>query len=243
MAANSPYRCSRERGEVAVFADRAGAGRQLAGCLERLRGADLVVLGLPRGGVVVAAEVARALHAPLDVLVVRKLGHPAQPELAVGALGEEGVRVLSSDPRIWQRLDAEAFTAVERREAALLDQRARRLRQVHPRVDLHGRVALVVDDGIATGATMRAGCLVARALGAARVVVGVPVAAPEVARALAEADEVVCVTTPDPFQAVGLHYADFSQTTDEEVVALLSGASGAGPPTEALEVQPPRNES
>jgi putative phosphoribosyl transferase len=171
--------------------------------------------------VVVAAEVARTLCAPLDVLVVRKLGHPAQPELAVGALGEEGVRVLSSDRRVWERLDAAMLAAVEQREARVLEERVGRLRQVRPRVDLHGRVALVVDDGIATGSTIRAGCLVARALGAAQVVVGVPVAAAEPVRALAEADEVVCVLRPRSFQAVGLHYANFSQTTDEEVLALL----------------------
>jgi putative phosphoribosyl transferase len=206
-----------------VFEDRADAGRRLAACLDRWRGRDLVVLGLPRGGVVVAAEVAQALDAPLDVLVVRKLGHPAQPELAMGALGEEGVRVLTS-AAVREGVDEQALQAVERREAEVLRQRVARLRQVHPRVDLRGRIAVVVDDGIATGSTIRAGCLVARALGAARVVVGVPVAPASAVAHLPEADEVVCVSTPARFQAVGLHYRDFTQTTEDEVLTALAAA-------------------
>lgn len=205
-----------------MFVDRADAGRQLASRLTHLRGPDLVVLGLPRGGVVVAAEVARELGAPLDVLVVRKLGHPAQPELAIGAIGEEGVRVHTPDGWLRKRLDEEVLLAIERREAEVLQQRVARLRQDHPRTDLRGRLALVVDDGIATGATIRAGCLVARALGAVRVVVGVPVAPASAVHHLLEADEVVCVTTPAHFRAVGLHYRDFSQTTEDEVLALLA---------------------
>lgn len=206
-----------------MFEDRVDAGRRLARCLDHLRGPELVVLGLPRGGVVVAAEVARALGAPLDVLVVRKLGHPARPELALGALGEEGVRVLAPG---WDRdgVDREALAAVERREAEELRRRLVRLRAEHPRVDLHGRTALVVDDGIATGSTTRAACRVARALGAARVVVAVPVAPAAAVRQLPEADEVVCASTPARFQAVGLHYRDFTQTTEDEVLALLPAA-------------------
>lgn len=210
-----------------MFADRADAGRRLAARLEHLRGPDLVVLGLPRGGVVVAAEVARALGAPLDVLVVRKLGHPAQPELAVGALGEEGVRVLT--PGLADRLDPAQLAPIERRERAALQTRVARLRQDHPRTDLHGRTALVVDDGIATGATIRAGCLVARALGARRVVVGAPVAAPQAVRELVEADEVVSAETPTHFVAVGHHYRDFGQTSEDEVLALLDASRPAGP--------------
>ena len=205
-----------------MFTDRADAGRQLAVRLTSLRGPDLVVLGLPRGGVVVAAEVARALEAPLDVLVVRKLGHPAQPELAVGALGEEGVRVLT--PGLGDRLDPAALAPVERREAEVLRTRVARLRRDHPRADLHDRTALVVDDGIATGATVRAACLVARALGARRVVVGVPVAARQAVRDLVEADAVVTVDTPAHFVAVGHHYRDFGQTGEDEVLALLAEA-------------------
>jgi putative phosphoribosyl transferase len=209
--------------EPILFEDRVDAGRRLAALLERLRGPDLVVLGLPRGGVVVAAEVARALGAPLDVLVVRKLGHPTQPELATGALGEEGVRVLGP-ASTRHDVDEPALQAVERREAEVLRRRVARLRQAHPRVGLQGRTALVVDDGIATGSTIRAACLVARSLGAARVVVGVPVAPASAVRQLLEADDVVCVSTPARFRAVGLHYRDFDQTTEDEVLALLAEA-------------------
>jgi putative phosphoribosyl transferase len=193
----------------------------LAARLQHLRGPDLVVLGLPRGGVVVAAQVARALHATLDVLVVRKLGHPGQPELAIGAIGEGGVRVLTPDPSVREGVDDSALQAVEQREAKVLRERVARLRQDHPRVDLDGRVALIVDDGIATGSTIRAACLVARGLGAARVVVGVPVAPADAVRGLTEADEVVCLATPARFLAVGVHYGNFSQTSEEEVLALL----------------------
>jgi putative phosphoribosyl transferase len=204
-----------------MFDDRADAGRQLARLLGHLRGPDLVVLGLPRGGVVVAAEVARALQAPLDVLVVRKLGHPGQPELAIGAIGEGGVRVLSSDRSLRERLEESVLRTIELRESAVLRARLARLRQDHPRVDLGGRVALVIDDGIATGSTIRAGCLVARGLGAARVVVGVPVAPAGAVRRLREADEVLCVATPPHFVAVGAHYRNFGQTSEDEVLALL----------------------
>jgi putative phosphoribosyl transferase len=206
----------------ARFADRADAGRQLASHLEHLRSPDLVVLGLPRGGVVVAAEVARALAAPLDVLVVRKLGHPGQPELAIGAIGEEGVRVLTPDPSVRAGVDESVLGNIERREADALRQRVARLRQDHPRIDLQGRTALIVDDGIATGSTVRAAALVARALGAARVVVAVPVGPAEAVEGLTEADAVVCLATPERFVAVGVHYADFAQTSEEEVMALLA---------------------
>jgi putative phosphoribosyl transferase len=211
------------------------AGRQLARCLGHLRGPDLVVLGLPRGGVVVAAEVAQALHAPLDVLVVRKLGHPSRPELALGAVGEEGVRVLAPG---WSQggVDERALEAVERRESEVLRQRVDRLRRNHARVELTGKVALVVDDGIATGSTVRAACRVARALGAARVVVGAPVAPASVVRQLVEADEVICVMNPPRFQAVGLHYRDFSQTEEDEVSALLVLAAQRRP---SFHVTPP----
>lgn len=208
-----------------MFVDRADAGRRLAAQLTALGGRDLVVLGLPRGGVVVAAEVARVLQAPLDVLVVRKLGHPAQPELAVGALGEEGVRVLT--PGLAEGCDPAALAAVEEQEARVLQARVTLLRRFHPRIDLRGRTALLVDDGIATGATVRAACLVARALGAGRVVVGVPVAAPQAVRAMVEADAVVSVETPAHFLAVGHHYRDFRQTSEDEVLALLAAARSA----------------
>ena len=221
---------SHARGRPVLFDDRADAGRQLATRLGHLRGSPVVVLGLPRGGVVVAAEVARALDAPLDVLVVRKLGHPGQPELALGAIGEGGVRVLTPDPSVREGIDESVLQSVEQREAGVLRERVARLREAHPRVPLDGRVALVVDDGIATGSTIRAACLVARELGAARVVVGVPVAPPEAVRLLTEADEVVCLAMPTRFVAVGVHYGDFAQTSEAEVLALLErgGTTGDG---------------
>lgn len=207
--------------EVVVFEDRADAGRQLAVCLAPLRGQDPVVLGLPRGGVVVAFEVAVALSAPLDVLVVRKLGHPGQPELAMGAIGEGGVRVLNPDVPPSARIDDAVLRVIEEHEAEALRRRVARLRHGHPRIDLRGRPALVVDDGIATGSTIRVASLVARALGAARVVVAVPVAPADVVDCLPEADDVVCILTPARLVAVGAHYRDFAQTTEEEVLALL----------------------
>jgi putative phosphoribosyl transferase len=204
-----------------VFADRVEAGRQLAERLESLRGQDAVVLGLPRGGVPVAFEVATALDLPLDVIVVRKLGVPFQPELAMGAIGEGGVRFLNHDLIRRARVTADEVARVEERERAVLDDRVSRFRRGRERVDLHGRVAVIVDDGMATGATARVACEVARHLGAARVVLAVPVAAPETVREITEADEVVALSTPLGFYAVGAHYRDFSPTTDDEVADLL----------------------
>ena len=204
------------------FRDGADAGQQLAAHLGHLRGPDTVVLGLPRGGVPVAAEVARALDAPLDVVVVRKLGVPYRPELAMGALGEGGVVVRLEEVVRLAGVAEAAFADVERRENAELDRRLRHLRSVRPRVPLEGRAAVVVDDGIATGSTARAACAVVRAQGAASVVLASPVCAPDAAAALAaEVDEVVCVATPDRFGSVGRHYADFRPTTDDEVTDLL----------------------
>ena len=161
-----------------VFADRADAGRRLAARLQDLRDKRVVVLGLPRGGVPVAFEVARALGAPLDVIVVRKLGVPFQPELAMGAIGEDGVRVINREVVRAAAVSAGELAAVEARERAELERRARRFRGGRPRQPLDGRVAVVVDDGIATGSTARAACQVARVQGAARVVLAVPVAPP-----------------------------------------------------------------
>ncbi len=230
-----------------AFTDRAEAGRRLAAALleqalseqalseraqmagarpegERpgLRGSGVVVLGLPRGGVPVAAEIARALGAPLDVILVRKLGLPIQPELAMGAIGEGGVRIINQDVVRAEQVSAEVFAQVERRERAELDRRAARYRAVRPRVPLAGVTAIIVDDGIATGSTARVACQVARAHGAARVVLAVPVAPRAALSGLADAaDEVVCLAAPEPFFAIGQWYADFAQTTDDEVVALL----------------------
>ncbi|MCX4675970.1 phosphoribosyltransferase [Streptomyces sp. NBC_01433] len=210
-----------------LFTDRTDAGHRLAHALRRLEGDRPVVLGLPRGGVPVAFEVARALRAPLDVIVVRKLGVPSHPELGFGAIGEGGVRVISEEIVRRGGVTEEDTAAVEHAEEAELVRRARRFRAHRPRQDLDGRTVIVVDDGIATGATAEAACAVVRAQGAARVVLAVPVAPPDaVARLRTGADEVVCLATPHPFSSVGEWYRDFSQTSDEEVVALLARAGG-----------------
>ncbi|OBH17569.1 phosphoribosyltransferase [Mycobacterium sp. E3247] len=207
------------------FIDRADAGRQLASRMGYLRGQDVVVLGLPRGGVPVAFEVAKALHAPLDVLLVRKLGVPYHRELAFGAVGDGGVRVFSDAVVREARLTHQEMAAVEAQELAELQRRSERFRGAHQPVPLVGRIALIVDDGIATGATAQAACQVARAEGASRVVLAVPIAAAETARQFAQyADEVVCLETPVPYLAVGQGYRHFPQTSDDEVVALLESA-------------------
>ena len=220
--------------EVAMpFKDRVDAGRRVAARLMSLRGVDVVVLGLPRGGVPVAAEVARALDAPLDVIVVRKLGVPFQPELAMGAIGEGGVRIANDDVIRAARITRDQWAAVEERERAELMRRARRFRAGRRRVPLAGRTAVLVDDGIATGSTARAACQVARALGAERVVLAVPVAASSSIDELRPiADDIVSLEVPTEFHSVGAWYDDFSQTTDEEVVALLSQADGRTAPSE-----------
>ena len=207
------------------FRDRVEAGRLLA---DELRRADLgaaqpVVLALPRGGVPVAAEVARALDAPLDVLVVRKLGVPFQPELAMGAIGEGGVRVENEEVVRSIGLGPDDIAAVEARERAELERRAHQYREGRPRLEVRGRCAVIVDDGIATGSTVRAACQVARRLGAARLVVAVPVASRQAAQEIgAVCDDLVCVAVPDPFFAVGEWYRDFSQATDDDVTDALS---------------------
>jgi putative phosphoribosyl transferase len=207
------------------FEDRVDAGRQLGRRLAHLHGQDVVVLGLPRGGVPVAFEVARALEAPLDVIVVRKLGLPFQPELAMGAIGEGGYEVLDRTLIERARVSDEELGMVRARERAELESRVRRLRRGRDPLDLTGRVAVVVDDGIATGATARVACEVARHLGARRVVLAAPVGPPETLRGVAGADEVVLLDAPEPFWAVGHHYRDFSPTRDEQVVALLDEAA------------------
>lgn len=213
------------------FSDRRDAGRRLAEAFEGRQLDRPVVLGLPRGGVPVAAELARALGAPLDVLVVRKLGLPRQPEVAMGAIGEHGARVLNDDVLRSGGVSDEQLAAVERRERAELESRVTRFRAGSPAVDLTGRTAVIVDDGVATGATARVACIVARELGAASVILATPVGAPdsiaEIA-AMPEVDEVVCLSTPRGFMAVGMHYLDFSQTTDDEVRAILAEAHSSG---------------
>ena len=208
-----------------LYDDRVDAGRQLARRLEYLSGQDVVVLGLPRGGVPVAFEVAKALQAPLDVLVVRKLGVPFQLELAFGAIGEDGVRVLNDAVVRETHLDGDDMDAVERKQRIELRRRAERFRRGRDRISLTGRTGVIVDDGIATGATARAACQVARAHGASRVVLAVPIGPDDiVARFAGYADEVVCLETPAFFFAVGQGYRNFTQTSDDEVIALLDRA-------------------
>jgi len=216
-----------------MFRERAAAGRKLAEQLKRRLGdEDVVVLGLPRGGVPVAFEVARELGAPLDVIVVRKLGVPHQPELGMGAIGEDGVRILNDEVLAMAGVEENDLAVVERSERAELERRATRFRSGRPRTSLVGRSAVVVDDGIATGSTARAACQVARAHGASRVILAVPVAPRASLASLADAaDEIVCLATPEPFFAVGQFYRDFSQTSDEEVVA-----GAADPPVRDEEV-------
>jgi putative phosphoribosyl transferase len=207
------------------FTNRAEAGAALASQLASLSGTDVVVLGLPRGGVPVAYEVARVLHAPLDVIVVRKLGVPYQPEYAMGAIGEDGVRVVNRDVLARAQLTMADVDAVEVRERPELERRARVFRGGGAAVPLRGRTALLVDDGVATGATARAACEVARAHGAERVVFAAPVGSPSAYAALREvADDVVLLATPDRFFAVGQFYDDFRPVTDDEAVRLLEKA-------------------
>ncbi len=212
--------------EVSVFTDRIEAGRRLAELLQHLRGDDVVVVGLPRGGVPVAEQVALALRAPLDVILVRKLGVPSQPELGMGAIGEGGVRVLNDEVMRLAGATDRDVTDVEARERIELDRRAQRYRAARDRVALAGRTVIVVDDGIATGSTAKAACEVARAAGARRVVLAVPVAPTDwVDRLGGYADELISVETPSPFYGVGQFYARFPQTTDDEVVAGLDNVA------------------
>lgn len=208
------------------FRNRHEAGGRLAQRLSHLKGDDVVVLGLPRGGVPVAFVVARALDAPLDVTMVRKLGVPFQPELAMGAIGEDGVRVLNPDIVRTAQVGEGAIQAVEVDERRELERRIREYRRGRERERIEGRTAIVVDDGIATGATARAACEIVRGLGAKRVVMAVPVAPPSAVDALrGTADEVVCVESPPHFYAIGQWYDDFTQTSDQEVTRLLDDAA------------------
>ena len=212
-------------GGAVRFTDRADAGRRLAAELGFLRDSGAVVLGLPRGGVPVAFEVAAELGAPLDVIVVRKLGLPAQPELAMGAIGEGGVRILNEAVLRRAQVTAADLAAAEERERPELDRQARQFRAGRPRVDVTGRTAVLIDDGIATGSTARAACLVARAQGAARVIMAAPVGPPGSAAALrTSCDEVRCLQTPASFSSVGEWYEDFAPVPDAAVTALLRPA-------------------
>ncbi|PBC76803.1 putative phosphoribosyltransferase [Streptomyces sp. TLI_235] len=208
------------------YPDREEAGRRLAAELQRWRGADPVVVALPRGGVPVAAPVARALRAPLDICVIRKLGVPFQPELGMGAIGEDGARVVNDAVVRSARVTHEQIAEVERQERAELERRAEKYRRGRAPVPLTGRTVIVVDDGVATGSTALAACRIVRARGAARVVLAVPVAPQDWAARLGkDVEELVCPHTPARFWAIGEFYADFSQTSDAEVIALLDEAA------------------
>ncbi len=213
-----------DNGGAQVFRNRQEAGRRLAAALEDYAGRDdVIVFGLPRGGVPVAAEVARELRAPLDVLVVRKLGAPGQEELAIGAIGEGGVRVLNTRLVESIGLTGSDIDRIAARELRELERRVKAYRGVHKGPDVEGKTVIVVDDGVATGATMRAGLQTLRAMGAERIVAAAPVGAQDsVALLERDADEVVVLEAPPWFQAVGQWYEDFGQTTDDEVRVLLT---------------------
>lgn len=211
------------KGDDRQFADRREAGAELAARLHAYGDRDdVIVLALPRGGVPVAYEVAKALRAPLDVFLVRKLGVPGHEELAMGAIATGGVRVLNEDVVRWYGIPASVIDHAARQEQQELERREAAYRAGRPRLDLVGRAVLLIDDGLATGSTMKAAVQAARAQSPARIVVAAPVGAPDTCRDLgAMADEVVCARTPEPFSAVGLWYRDFAQTTDDEVRELL----------------------
>src|SRR5882724_13645268 len=210
-----------------TFPNRIEAGRQLADKLDKYAGReDVIVLGLPRGGVPVAYEVAKRLRAPLDVFIVRKLGVPGFEELAAGAIASGGVRVLNEDVVRAIPYADDAIEAVTAKEITELERREQIYREGRPPPELQGRVAILVDDGLATGATMRAAVKALKQREVAKIVVAVPVGPPDTCHEIEEqADETICLSTPEFFQAVGQYYEDFSQTTDEDVRELLGRAA------------------
>lgn len=212
------------------YRDRREGGQVLARLLLELPPRESVILGLPRGGVPVAAEVARALEAPLDVFVVRKLGVPGQEELAMGAIATGGVRVLNEDVIDSLGISSDAIDEESRREALELARREERYRDGRAHLDVRGKRAILVDDGLATGATMRAAVTALRTLGPAEIVVAVPVAARESCDEFRHmADYCICAATPDPFYGVGLWYRNFEPTTDDEVRRILGLVHSGAP--------------
>lgn len=209
------------------FQDRVDAGRQLAKALSDFKGQDCVVLALPRGGVPVAAEVAAALKAPLDLILVRKIGAPVQPELAIGAVVDGGAPIVVRNEEVMRlsgTREAE-FDAICKRELAEIERRRKLYMGGRPPLDPKGRIAIVVDDGLATGATMRAALRATRKRGPKMLVLAVPVAPPETLESFRdEADRIVCLERPEDFGAVGYFYRDFRQVSDDEVIAMLSAA-------------------
>ncbi|NIA24261.1 MAG: phosphoribosyltransferase [Gammaproteobacteria bacterium] len=212
-----------------IFRDRNDAGRRLAEQLMNLAGPQTVVVGLPRGGVVVASEVSAALEAPLDVIVVRKLGAPGQPELGVGAIGEDGIEVLNRDLIGMLGITEAELDKVRTSERAELQRREARYRRGNPPLPVAGKTVLLIDDGLATGITAKAAARVLRARDAGRIVLAVPVGALETVHDVrGEVDEVVCLEIPRWFRAVGQWYEDFRQTTDAQVVECLDRAAERG---------------
>jgi putative phosphoribosyl transferase len=209
-----------------IFRDRTDAGKQLAARLAKYANrSDVLVLALPRGGVPVAYEVAKQIGAPLDVFLVRKLGVPGYEELAMGAIASGGVRVINEEVVRQLDIPGELMDAVAAEEQRELERRERAYRDDRPPPDVKGRTVILIDDGLATGSTMRAAAAALRKQGPARIVIAVPVAAAQTCDEFREeVDEILCAVTPEPFRGVGLWYQDFSQTTDEEVRELLEKA-------------------
>jgi putative phosphoribosyl transferase len=211
----------------AHFSNRRQAGKKLAAKLvpHYANRAEVLVLALPRGGVPVAYEVATTLHAPLDVFIVRKLGVPGYEELAMGAIGSGGVRVVNEQVMRQMDIPAAIIDSIALREEIELQRRERLYRGDRPAPNTKGRVVILIDDGLATGSTMRAAVIALRQMQPSKVIVAVPVAAPDICEEFrSQADEVICAVTPEPFMAVGAWYSDFSQTSDEEVRELLKRA-------------------